>query len=175
MMPIVNQIEYFLWTTVIGIVLAFCFDFYRVIRWKTKPSRWITNILDLLIWIAATAFAYTVLLSVNWGEVRLYVLLGMALGAFIYYRWFSRGVVKKWHFIFGLFGRIWRVGSRIMRIPFRLVKRLLGYPLGLITLILFHIGKFLRGIKRLSKIVLVNQLLRMSRHLKSVLGRKPKT
>jgi len=174
-MPIVNQLEYFLWTTLIGAVMAFCFDLYRVIRWKTRPSRWVTNACDLLIWIAATAFAYITLLGVNWGEVRLYVLLGMALGAFLYYRWFSHGVVKKWNVIFGLFGRIWRAGSRIVRIPFRLVKLLLGNPLGLITLILFHIGKFCRVIKRLFKRVFVNQRQRMSRRLISMLGRKPKS
>lgn len=112
----------------IGIGAAFFFDFYRVTRRALRLSRWGTGIGDLLVWIVLTCLVFGLLLLVNWGEVRWYILLGLALGAAFYYRALSRGGQLFWKRLWDIAGRIIRVLIRPLVFAGRLVKRLVSLP-----------------------------------------------
>jgi spore cortex biosynthesis protein YabQ len=89
-----GQIDTFLITVATGVFLGLLFDFYRVLRALYRPRWLLTSLADLLYWLAATGVVFLALLFGNWGELRLYVFIGLALGALGYYRLLSRQAVR---------------------------------------------------------------------------------
>src|SRR5690554_1116102 len=67
-----------------GITLGIFFDLFRVIRGILRPGLISTPILDLLFWALITPILVLYLILANWGELRGYVLIGLALGLFFY-------------------------------------------------------------------------------------------
>ncbi|MCG0277880.1 MAG: spore cortex biosynthesis protein YabQ [Thermanaeromonas sp.] len=67
-----------------GLVLAFLLDCYRVCRYYWRPSRLITQAADLIFWLLLLLLTFIVLFHVNWGDLRAYVFVAWALGAFLY-------------------------------------------------------------------------------------------
>lgn len=99
----------------IGIGGAFLFDFYRVAKLILKLKRLGTSIGDLLVWVVLTFMVFSLLLWVNWGEVRWYIVLGLGLGAILYHRLFPRGGLVFWRRSFSITGRIVRFLERVIR------------------------------------------------------------
>ncbi|WP_366923339.1 spore cortex biosynthesis protein YabQ [Metallumcola ferriviriculae] len=158
MVSVITQVQYFLWTVAIGLAIAFAFDFYRALRAEFRPPRWIGHAGDFTFWVLATIIGYFALLKINWGEVRLYVLLGIGLGALVYYAVGSRTVFKLWLQIFDICRRIIFTSWRIALFPFKILKRILKIPLGLLTLLLYKLNgiikkftKLLRGLATVPK------------------------
>lgn len=67
-----------------GITLGIFFDLFRVVRGILRPGLVSTPILDLLFWALITPILVLYLVLANWGELRGYVLIGLALGIFFY-------------------------------------------------------------------------------------------
>lgn len=84
--------------------LGFCFgvffDLYRALRRLGTPGQLLTASTDLLFWFTYTVWVYIVLLRVNSGEVRVFLLLSLAIGAVSYFAWFSRSLMRAWNFVF---------------------------------------------------------------------------
>jgi len=78
------QFYVFLATFYGGIVIAFIYDIYRVLRRVFNPSKLATIIQDLFFWFVVTVIAISVLLYSNEGILRWYTFLGFGLGAIIY-------------------------------------------------------------------------------------------
>lgn len=85
-----------------GFLLGLCFDLYRVLRALWQPGPLWTRIGDLLFWFNALCLLSSLLLVGNWGELRLYVLVGWALGFLLYQRLLSRYLVKVSFTVFSL-------------------------------------------------------------------------
>lgn len=98
------QLQTFVITIVTGIIIGLMFDSFRVIREVCKFNYVVTAVADLLFWLMATAIIFFALLLGNWGELRFYIFLGIFLGAYIYFKLFSRymlwSVRKIYHIIF---------------------------------------------------------------------------
>jgi spore cortex biosynthesis protein YabQ len=77
-----------------GIVLGGLFDCYRVLRGTFNPRILITWFTDLLYWLVATAIVFIALVFSNWGELRLYVFIGILGGLGLYYNWLSLYVIR---------------------------------------------------------------------------------
>lgn len=116
MIPVPEQWEIFLALGGAGLLLAFAFDCYRVGRYFWRPGLPGTYIGDSLFWLILTAFTFTLLMLINWGEVRAYVFLALGLGAILYTLFLSRGVRQ------GLYaGGRWL--ARFMALSYRLVRQ----------------------------------------------------
>lgn len=94
MEPIKLQATSFLITVLAGLLLGLLFDTYRVMRRRTKPRGLVTSLGDLLFWALATTVTFTLLLLGNWGELRLYVFVGLSLGVAFYYWTVSRLYIR---------------------------------------------------------------------------------
>jgi len=95
-----DQITTFAITVITGAILGALFDLYRVIKTKIRFRPLITAVTDILYWLTATVIVFAALLLGNWGELRLYVFIGLITGVTIYYRLFSRYVIR---FLAGIF------------------------------------------------------------------------
>jgi spore cortex biosynthesis protein YabQ len=89
-----GQIGTFAITVATGALLGLVFDFYRVLRALYRPPQMVTALADLAYWLLATGLVFLALLFGNWGELRLYAFIGLALGALGYYRLLSRQAVR---------------------------------------------------------------------------------
>ncbi|MBE0465985.1 MAG: spore cortex biosynthesis protein YabQ [Candidatus Desulforudis sp.] len=123
-MSLEAQFLAFLISIGIGIGAGFLFDSYRTIRITLRFGRVGTSIGDLMAWIVLTFIVFFLLLLVNWGEVRWYILLGLGLGALVYRRIFSRPGGIFWRRSFDIAGQVMRVLVSPMIFAWRMLRRL---------------------------------------------------
>jgi len=127
-------------TIALGILMGVFFDFYRVLNRLLHPPRLVIQVGDLLFWLVLTGVVFTILFLGNWGEVRAYVFLGLALGLVIYFKWFSRLFIR-------LFNRVLRLVGRVLRF----VGQIVGWPIRrlawLARLMIIPVGRFSNGFR----------------------------
>ena len=91
---VTNQAYLFLIFIVNGIIIGLLFDFFRIIR-KVIPTNDIaTYIEDILFWLLTGASILYSIFVFNNGEMRLFMFLGIILGAFIYLLTLSSYIIK---------------------------------------------------------------------------------
>ena len=102
----------------VGIVIGFLFDCFRILRKSFKTADWITYIQDIIFWILAGIIILFSIFKFNNGEIRSYIILGIFFGFLIYILTISRIIVKySVHII-------------------QLLKRIISYPIHIIVNIL---------------------------------------
>lgn len=91
---VTNQAYLFLIFTVNGILIGLLFDFFRIARKVFYTNDFITYIEDILFWILAGVIVLYSIFVFNNGELRLFMFLGIILGAFIYMLFVSSYIIK---------------------------------------------------------------------------------
>lgn len=77
-----------------GLIAGFIYDIYKTIRHFSRPSKIITYIEDLLFWTIIASVFFYILIKINWGEIRGYIVFGFIIGVFIYVKIFSKFVYQ---------------------------------------------------------------------------------
>jgi len=115
-----SQLATFIITVLTGMVLGGVFDFYRIMRGVFRPRWVLTSVADLLYWLLATVIVFGALLLGNWGELRLYVFLGLFAGIVSYYRFLSRWTI---HLLIGIIRLVGRAARMVkLAIVYSLLK-----------------------------------------------------
>ena len=91
---VTNQAYLFLIFTINGIIIGLLFDFFRISRKVFNTKDVVTYIEDVLFWILSGAIVLYSIFVFNNGELRLYMFLGIVLGAFIYLLYISSYIIK---------------------------------------------------------------------------------
>jgi spore cortex biosynthesis protein YabQ len=132
----------------IGILAAFCYDYYREIRRAFRFKKTGAILGDLIFWLLITVIVFALLLEANWGELRMYVFLGLGMGALLYYYLLSRPVSRLVRIKFYIIHRIYRLFVQIISFlwnavltPFRFVILLITYPLRVLRLFFKKTGR----------------------------------
>lgn len=153
METLVNQMCSFAATIVIGVAAGFCYDYYRVVRGVFRLKKAGTFLGDILFWLITTAVVFLMLLQGNWGEVRLYVFIGLGLGALIYFRFLSGAISRLVRFKFFLFQKTWELFVKsmlflwmVILFPFRLLILVLSYPVDFLRGLFRKTGQKLRAV-----------------------------
>ncbi|NLI12844.1 MAG: spore cortex biosynthesis protein YabQ [Peptococcaceae bacterium] len=138
-----SQARAFLITIGIGAAAGFCFDYYRIVRRAFRLKKIGTCIGDAMFWLVTTVIVFTALLWGNWGEVRLYVMIGLGLGALLYFNLFSRPASRVIRFKFFMLYKCWTLLKKAISLlymtvlfPFRLVIYVLSYPFYFVKMLL---------------------------------------
>jgi len=104
---LVWQGKVFLAALAIGGLAGFLYDVYRVIRERANIRRGAGSALaDLLFSAAVAGLVFALLLKANQAELRLYVLLGLAGGALLYFPLLSGLGFRLADFVLHLAGRV---------------------------------------------------------------------
>lgn len=136
MEPLVSQFSAFAATIVIGVVAAFCYDYYRVVReiYRLRKAGGVLG--DVIFWLVTTAVVFFLLLRGNRGELRLYVFIGLGLGALLYFRFITGIVSRLVRYKFLLAHKTWALLVKAVLFlwmavlfPFRLLILIISYPL----------------------------------------------
>ncbi|HHX51028.1 MAG TPA: spore cortex biosynthesis protein YabQ [Clostridia bacterium] len=151
MVPVWQQLQFFFQTILIGIVVGILVDFYRTVRRLSNPRQWITITGDFIFWVFLTVLVFYFLLLVNWGQVRAYVFIGMIIGLLVYAHFFSPFVLLFWFRFMGFCLASVKFLLSVVLFPFRLLRRIMVFPLGLISLVLDFFRRLVKGLgKRLN-------------------------
>ena len=89
-----SQAHVFLIFVLNGIILAFVFDIFRICRKSFQTPDWVTYLEDILFWfITCVLLAYSIY-TFNNGEIRLYMIFGIIIGAILYILTISKYIIK---------------------------------------------------------------------------------
>lgn len=129
----------------IGLIIGILFDIYRGIWKKWASSSKTMPLWDVLWWLLVTVLVFFLLLNLNWGELRFYILLGQLIGFVFYLKRISPYFLRKFIlFLYCLEKTIKRMILLIL-IPLKIIIRISVFPF--MVLRLFYI-KFKRIFKK---------------------------
>lgn len=89
-----NQAYLFLVFIVNGVLIGLLFDFFRIARKVFQTNDMVTYLEDILFWILTGAIVLYSIFVFNNGELRLFMFLGILLGAFTYMITLSSYIIK---------------------------------------------------------------------------------
>ncbi len=75
---------------ILGIIISFIFDIFRILRKKFKTNNFITYMEDILFWLISGFLIITAIFKFNDGELRAYLFIGILLGIVIYIMLFTK-------------------------------------------------------------------------------------
>lgn len=113
-----SQEQIFIFFFIIGIIIGFIFDIFRVIRKSFKTTDFITLIEDIIFLLISSILIIGSIIKINGGEVRFYLFLGIFLGGLIY----SLTISNLYVIIFYEFVKICK---KIFKIPFLCIIKFL--------------------------------------------------
>ncbi len=102
--------------------MGLLYDSYRVMKGQTGLRGWLVIICDLLFWASCIFLVFGTLLRVNEGMVRIYLFLGMGIGAWIHFSFITSFYIK-W------FLRLIHLVKAIYRFTVRLINLLIIKPI----------------------------------------------
>lgn len=85
MSGLLAQIQAFVLTLLLGIIAGLFFHFYQLTIKNTRIGKYTLYICDFVMWIIMLGVVFISMLVINQGEMRVYVLIALVAGAFIYY------------------------------------------------------------------------------------------
>lgn len=132
MESIYDQLFAFIVTVGIGFLAGFLFDIYRVFRGLWRPRKIGTFIGDIIFWIIMTCLVFILLLVGNWGEIRIYVFIGIALGYYIYIKYLTKKAQKFIRLNFIYIKKSLNFTWIVIIWPFRIILKVFVIPLGLL-------------------------------------------
>lgn len=121
MVSLIEQLYAFGITIIGGVAMGVVFDLFRVLRSSAHPRGVLTWVSDILYWVSVTPLVAGLLLHANWGELRFYVVLGIALGLMLYFTLCSP-------FVLELLLLIWRTVGYVVSLTVHIVWSIVILP-----------------------------------------------
>jgi len=122
-----------------GLAMGAFFDVYRVACHRFSVSRWMIPGFDIVYWFLATLLVFHTLLHKNFGEVRLYVFLGIGIGITGYFGLLSPTALKAIRFVFrmvqNVLNALWRSFRILLVVPFIWIVRALARVLEILFIV----------------------------------------
>lgn len=113
-MGVTNELMAFLYFTVSGMISGLIFDLFRCKRKNFKTSNLLVYFEDLIFWVIIGGIAiYTSYISCN-GQVRVFMLISMLLGSFIYFLTFGKLCYKVFENLCRYIKRLLELFSKIL-------------------------------------------------------------
>ena len=79
-----SEFNVFLAFILIGIIISFLFDFFRILRRVYKTPDFITIIQDIAFWIISGIILLSGIFILNEGKIRAYLFIGILAGILFY-------------------------------------------------------------------------------------------
>ena len=138
-----QQLRYFVIALAVGLAIGVIYEVFRLIRLISPKGKILCFVCDVLFMSVASLISFVLTVVINTGIVRWYILLGEAVGFFVYMRTVGRVSGALFRLIRKLIAKIlWLIFT-----PFRLLKRLV-----------FKIfSKLVKKIKKIAKTLLKNR------------------
>jgi len=139
----------FLSTILVGACIGLFFDVLRIFRKTVPHSNIAVQIEDLLFWLTVTIAVFYFMLLRNFGEIRLFSIIGIALGLALYFAILSQWVLKVSVGVINYIKKVILSALMIIFTPFRLF---FGWLIRPIISFLKRRRKGLRNVSRYGKL-----------------------
>lgn len=139
---VISQAYLFLIFVINGILIGLLFDFFRISRKVFHTNDVVTYVEDILFWILAGATVLYSIFVFNNGELRLYMFLGILLGAFFYLVFISSYIIKINVKIINFLKKVLEVLLIPFNFIYQLIHRILLKP---VTFLFINIRKGFTG------------------------------
>lgn len=116
-MSIAEQTQIFIIFVIVGIIISFLFDIFRIFRKVYKFSNMLIYMQDILFWLLTGIIILQAIFKFNSGDIRIFLFLGIFVGVFIYISLFSIYVIKIGSFILKLINRLIRKLINVFEVP----------------------------------------------------------
>ncbi|MDF2673130.1 MAG: yabQ [Clostridiales bacterium] len=129
-LPVNEQLYYFLTSIAGGLFIGILFDIYRIIRGFDTPGKLITIISDLLFWIFTGIVTFMFFLYTNNAYLRYSTFIGLGLGIYIYFGIISKPFLSALRWIVYCSMKFFRILIIFITYPIKLIRyffRLLFY------------------------------------------------
>lgn len=111
--PAIQQLVAFLEAVALGVLFAASYDLYRAMRMQFRRFPPVLSVAtDCFFWIAAAAAAILFLVYRRWGEIYIYIYIGLAGGFMIYLHYFSKYLLPLWQKTFARLCRRFAGGGK---------------------------------------------------------------
>ncbi|HOP92351.1 spore cortex biosynthesis protein YabQ [Acetivibrio thermocellus] len=149
-----NQAYVFLNCVLGGMIVAFVYDIFRVRRKAIKSSNLIVYFEDFIYWIIVALILFAIIYRSNEGELRGYLMLGVAIGIILYALLLSRIVMAVFLFVIKTVYKVAVAVFGILLIPIRIILKILGIPVKKACKIVTRGARKIKGAgrRKLSKI-----------------------
>ena len=141
-----NQTYLFLVFSLTGVIIGILFDFFRILRKSFKTSDIITYLEDIIFWILTGFIVLYNIWYFNNGEIRLFMILGIIMGAIIYMLTLSNIIIKIFYEIINTLKKIILKLIKILELP---LKPIVLICKKIYVIIRKIIGKFVKKRKKL--------------------------
>ncbi len=124
-----NEFSIFLSFVLIGLIIGFLFDFFRILRRSYETPDSITIVEDIVFWLISGLLLLIGIFVLNEGKIRAYLFLGLFAGIFIYIATLSKYIMKVGTKFFKIFNTyiikpLQKVMSIIVKILIKLIKNI---------------------------------------------------
>lgn len=116
---IYDEAELFFVCLLLGMVLAFIYDFVRILRLFLSHKNWVVDLEDLLFWLFTAWIVFRTLFVYNRGALRGYAFFGMFLGVLLYAFTLSRLLL----YLMEKIVPYWNKFKEIIKSPFLKIKQ----------------------------------------------------
>ena len=118
-----NQAYLFLIFTLNGIFIGFLFDIFRIIRKTFKTNDIATYIEDVIFWILAGITILFTMYKFSDGELRIYTIIGIAIGVVIYMLTVSTFIINISVYFVNMIKKVINFLIRIIKYPLKNYKK----------------------------------------------------
>lgn len=144
-----NQATLFLIAVVTGVFVGFVYDIFRILRKTIKHKNIFVQIEDIIYWLFASFVVFFTMLNKNQGEIRVFSIVGCAIGMCIYFSTLSPFIIKASVTVVEFFKKVFLTTLHIILLPVRFILRLLSFPTAIATK---HLRKLFSAFKRYARI-----------------------
>ena len=120
---VTDQALFFAGALVMGAAVGLLYDAFRILRVRVRLPL-LGGVLDLLFWLVVTVALFVYTTTAGSGEVRLYIVAAVLLGAAAYFWLLSRWFLKLGYRLADLVGVLWRVLTLPVVFLLRLCKKI---------------------------------------------------
>jgi len=129
---IYTQIEMFVFTLILGILTGLIFHLYQLLIKRARVSKFLGYFLDFTVWLFILLLVFVAMLWINEGEMRIYVLIAILAGVFLYYRlcssYLQAGLTSTANVIVTVMGNLKRPINLVLHHIKRWIKPTQGPP-----------------------------------------------
>ena len=118
---------------IIGLIIGFIFDIFRVLRKVTKTPDFFTYIEDIFFW---TISMFIILISIfifNNGELRLYIFIGIISGVILYLIFISKYFIRLGFFCINTLKKIMLMLFYPLKFVLNIIKKIFLKPISFIV------------------------------------------
>ena len=126
------DIGYFLWSLLLGVVMAVGYDIIRTIRKIVKNSTFAVNFADIIFIIISAFLIFFLAFDKNNGELRWHGFIGAFIGFILYRCIFKSNIVKLFLLFYESIMKLIVFVINVILFPVRIIYKILAKPICII-------------------------------------------